>query len=101
MTTQTNTTVIEIHDQHLTGNVPDDFDNTGWVEALEQKYQEIAVAAYPNNKIVVKIDVQDASGYSRPVQIYGDDGSLITVEIEQAADALFSDRGNEFFIGEA
>lgn len=88
---------ITIRAQHLTGNSADGFNDAEWVSALEQKYLEIARACYPDAEIKIDIDVQPHSGYCRGVEVDGDDNGLITFQIEQAANALYDSRGEEFY----
>jgi hypothetical protein len=95
---------ITIDAQHLTGNDPEGFNAGAWVSALETEYREIAQREFPDAEVVVKIDVQGASGYSRPVAVYVDDAddtteSIYSLEfqIEQTANALYDSRGQEFF----
>lgn len=91
------TTKIEIYAQHLTGNSAEGFNDAAWVSALEREYTEIARSAYPEAEIAVKIDVQSMSGCTRSVQVFGDNENRITFQIEQAANALYDARGEEFF----
>lgn len=92
---------ITIDAQHLTGNEPEDFNTKKWVSALEQEYRDITVANFPDAEIEIKIDIQRASGYSREVQVYCSDDSAditsLTFQIEQASNALYNSRGQEFF----
>ena len=90
-------TKIEITAQHLTGNSFEGFNDTAWVAALEREYIEIARHAYPNAEITVKIELQNMSGCGRDVQVFGDEDNLITSQIENAANALYDDRGDEFY----
>ena len=94
---------ITITAQHLTGNDPEGFNAGAWISALETEYREIAQATYPDAEIVVNIDVQGASGYSRPVSVSVDDAeesaniSDLEFQIERAANELYDSRGQEFF----
>jgi hypothetical protein len=94
---------ITIAAQHLTGNDPEGFNVNAWISALNAEYREIAQAAYPDAEIVVKIDVQTASGYARLAAVYIDDAerpadiSGLEFQIEQAANSLYDSRGREFF----
>ena len=90
-------TKIEITAQHLTGNSFEGFNDTAWVAALEQEYMAIAQYAYPAAQVIVKIDVQNMRGCGRDVQVFGDEDNLITSQIENAANALYDDRGDEFY----
>lgn len=98
---------ITISAQHLLGNDPEGFSASAWDSALEAEYRGIAEDYFPGAEIVVKIDSQNASGSSRSVAIYFDDVDLETLDnsarsglefqIEQAANALYDRRGQEFF----
>ncbi len=97
---------ILISAQHLDGNDPDGFNSVNWVAALETEYREIATRYFPNAEIVVKIDHQKkCSGYTRAVctEFWDDDDadvgdqSALKFIIEQAANALYDKRGNEFY----
>lgn len=94
---------ITIAAQHLTGNVPEGFNSSKWVDALETEFREIAQREFPDAEIVVKIDVQNASGYSTPVSVYVDDAddsvsvSSLKFQIEQAAKSLYDSCGQDMF----
>jgi hypothetical protein len=97
-------TVI-ISDQYLTGDSPEGFNTDKWIAALTREYRRVVRAHFPNALCIVKIDVQRASGYSRPVSIdyehdsrvLYNDQSMLRMEIEQASNALYDSRGQEFY----
>ena len=97
---------ITITAQHLTGNDPEGFNAGAWISALETEYREIAQATFPEAEVIVKIDVQNASGYSRPVSVSVDDAdepaniSDFEFQIEHAQNDLYDSRGQEFFNAE-
>jgi hypothetical protein len=100
---------VVISDQHLTGNDPEGFDSTKWVSELEREYRRIVRSRFPRALCIVKIDVQRASGYCRPVSVdfehesraKWDDQQSLIVSIEQASNALYDSRAHEFFTEES
>ena len=89
-------TLIEIHAQHLCGNDPDGFELDFWIQELTQEYRRIVSEHYPDADVVVKIDVQNASGSCAQVQVFGGNTDL-EYQIEQAASRLHDARGEEFY----
>lgn len=96
---------IIITHQHLDGNSPEGFDNDAWLAALEAEYLETAKRIFPNAEVDVEIDRQTtASGYSRAatVDIVDQDDEIdgvtaLELLVEQTANALYDQRGQEFF----
>lgn len=71
-------TKIAIYHQHLLGNDPEGFNSALWLERLATDYEKQVRAHYPEATIEVKIDIQRASGYCKPVSY--------TLEIDGVAD---------------
>lgn len=55
------------------------------------------MSAYICSKEHFKIELQNMSGCGRDVQVFGDEDNLITSQIENAANALYDARGDEFY----
>ena len=97
-------TVI-ISEQFLTGNMPDEFNLDQWQGALKREYRKIVRAYFPNARCVVRFDTQNASGYCRPISVDYEHDSRVSIRdqqglnysIEQASNALYDARGDEFF----
>lgn len=90
---------ITICDTHFTGNVSDNFNHERFIEVLETEYRKIALTDFPEAKVVVRIDVHEASGsavlsFWSDIMLDAGHASSMRYKLEKAQSRLFDEAKN-------
>lgn len=60
---------ITVFEQILTGNLNDGFNLDAYLEELDKKWTDRLLDKYPDAQIKIEHYIQNASGYSRPLEV--------------------------------